>query len=246
MNFFATGNGIFEAGFDLNFITPVESRSANFASHSQTIQQSYSIAINVFRLMGRDKINFVLIGLAPDILFRDDADNLTPDAFDDNLQTLDAYIRLCAANGATPVGVIFPCAPSVRESYGKQFVTPLKNILAEFERLQPFRIVNLFDYNFVEEFFFDDLRLTSVGAQFASSMLAMELRLMKIFPDEDFRRLSYSYFDMLSIAADKNFFTGRTRTNKPVLFNHGEEKAGDLINVKITQPQTWVLKGTII
>ena len=45
---------------------------------------------------------------------------------------------------------------------------------------------------------------------------------------------------------DNKIFTGRTRTNKPVLFNHGEEKAGDLINVKITQPQTWVLKGTII
>ena len=45
---------------------------------------------------------------------------------------------------------------------------------------------------------------------------------------------------------DDKIFTGRTRTNKLVLFNHEEEKAGDLINIKITQPQTWVLKGTII
>ena len=45
---------------------------------------------------------------------------------------------------------------------------------------------------------------------------------------------------------DESIFTGRTRTNKLVLFNHGEEKSGDFINVKITQPQTWVLKGVTV
>lgn len=38
-------------------------------------------------------------------------------------------------------------------------------------------------------------------------------------------------------------WSGRTSSNKLVLWNHGEEKIGDLINVRITQPQTWVLKG---
>ena len=42
---------------------------------------------------------------------------------------------------------------------------------------------------------------------------------------------------------DKNIFTGRTRTNKPVLFKHGDENIGDLINVKINQAQTWILKA---
>ena len=42
---------------------------------------------------------------------------------------------------------------------------------------------------------------------------------------------------------DAAVWNGRTRTNKIVLFPHGEEKAGDFIQVKITQPQTWVLKG---
>lgn len=41
-------------------------------------------------------------------------------------------------------------------------------------------------------------------------------------------------------------WSGRTSSNKLVLWNHGEEKIGDLINVKITQPQTWVLKGEMI
>ncbi len=42
---------------------------------------------------------------------------------------------------------------------------------------------------------------------------------------------------------DVAVWNGRTRTNKIVLFPHGEEQAGDFIQVKITQPQTWVLKG---
>jgi len=42
---------------------------------------------------------------------------------------------------------------------------------------------------------------------------------------------------------DDKIFTGRTRSNKLILFEHGNEHAGDLINVKITQAQTWLLKG---
>lgn len=44
---------------------------------------------------------------------------------------------------------------------------------------------------------------------------------------------------------DENIFTGRTRTNKTVLFPHESESVGDLINVKINQVQTWILKGKL-
>ena len=44
---------------------------------------------------------------------------------------------------------------------------------------------------------------------------------------------------------DKNIFTGRTRTNKLILFEHGNEQAGELVNVKINQVQTWLLKGNV-
>ena len=42
---------------------------------------------------------------------------------------------------------------------------------------------------------------------------------------------------------DAKVWNGRTRTNKIVLFKHNDEHEGDFIKVKITQPQTWVLKG---
>jgi tRNA-2-methylthio-N6-dimethylallyladenosine synthase len=46
---------------------------------------------------------------------------------------------------------------------------------------------------------------------------------------------------------DENVLSGRTGTNKIVLWQRsGEEKAGDLLKVRITHAQTWVLKGELI
>ena len=45
---------------------------------------------------------------------------------------------------------------------------------------------------------------------------------------------------------DEKIFTGRTRSNKLVLFAHGEECVGDLIRVKITQAQTFLVKGEVV
>ena len=42
---------------------------------------------------------------------------------------------------------------------------------------------------------------------------------------------------------DDAMWSGRTRTNKLVIFPHGAEQPGDFVNGKITHPQTWVLKG---
>lgn len=43
---------------------------------------------------------------------------------------------------------------------------------------------------------------------------------------------------------DASVYTGRTSTNKLILWQKcGTEKAGDILNVKITHPQTWILKG---
>lgn len=44
---------------------------------------------------------------------------------------------------------------------------------------------------------------------------------------------------------DEKIFTGRTRSNKLILFEHGDEQAGELVNIKISQAQTWLLKGNL-
>jgi tRNA-2-methylthio-N6-dimethylallyladenosine synthase len=45
---------------------------------------------------------------------------------------------------------------------------------------------------------------------------------------------------------DCSILEGRTKTNKTVLFTGSEELIGKFVGVKITVPQTWVLKGEII
>lgn len=45
---------------------------------------------------------------------------------------------------------------------------------------------------------------------------------------------------------DEDVWTGRTGTNKIVLWQKkGQETEGDIVRVRITQPQTWVLKGEL-
>lgn len=207
MNFFITGNSATDDGLDLNLIAPVNAGAGNFAGKGQTLVQSCSIAQNIFRLVGKDKINFVLILLTADVLFRDAAEHLTADAFDKNLKALDDYIKLCRDNGAKPVGVILPFAPSVRESYRETFFKPLADILAEFERLYNLQIINFFDADLSEDNFSDDIHLNEEGAKKISVALTLQLFKLKIFSDDDFYNMRYDYFYHLSyIAANKNFF----------------------------------------
>lgn len=44
---------------------------------------------------------------------------------------------------------------------------------------------------------------------------------------------------------DDAVYTGHTTNNKIVLWQHKDEQVGDLVKVKITHPQTWVLKGEL-
>ena len=63
------------------------------------------------------------------------------------------------------------------------------------------------------------------------------------------RGLVGSVVEVLVEGASKTaekIFTGRTRANKLVLFAHGTERAGDLVDVKISQAQTWLLKGDVL
>ena len=62
-------------------------------------------------------------------------------------------------------------------------------------------------------------------------------------------RLMGAELEIMVEGASKNdprVWSGRTRTNKIVLFPHGAEREGDFVRVKINQPQTWLLKGEVV
>ncbi len=226
MNFFITGNGAIDAGLDLDFISPVNAKAGKFASKGQTLKQSYSIAQNIFRLVGKDKINFALIGLTADNLFRDDNENLTKDVFEENFQALNDYIKLCYDNGAKPIGVILPFAPSVRERYRKSFLQPLLDILAEFG----IKIINFFDLELPEENFSDEIHLTEEGALKFSLNLTLTFYDYKIFSEEDFSQMSYFYFYYLS-----SFMMNRKNFNMILskVFSYSVEKIRRKKKIKV-------------
>ena len=205
MKFFVTGNETIKTGLDLNFITPADSQGSNFASKGQTLQQSFSVAENVFNLVERGTINFVLIGLAPDVLFRDENGDFTKGAFDKNIWTLKAYIKLCLDNGAKPVAVILPTAPSVSEYY-RYFFNSLLDILSKLEQIYDLKVMNFLRFNLAEKFFVDETHLTADGVTITSSALTYELNNMQIFPEADFCQMSYRYFYAISHFIGKENF----------------------------------------
>ena len=203
MNFFIMGN----SELDLNLIAPMNAKAVNFASKGQTLAESYSVIKNIFQLGGKDKIDFVLILLTVDALFRDADENLTVDVFDKNFQTFNDCLKLCNDNGAQPIGIILPVAPSVRETYGETFFKPLVDVLSEFNRLYKLRIINLFDVDLPANNFSDATHLNKEGAKKISVVLPLQLFKQKTFSVDNFYNMNYNYFYHLSyMLTDKNFF----------------------------------------
>lgn len=202
MKFFITG----DTSLDLKFITPSGAQCGNFIRNGQSLQQSFSIAENIFKLVERNTINFVLITLAPDALFRNADNSSQKDALGKNLLTLDNYITLCTKNGAKPVIVILPVAPTARENYREKFLGKFITILAALKKNRNFEVVNLFDLNLAANNFANETHLTEIGTLITSVSLTLKLRELQIFTYDDFCRMNYDYFYFLSQMTDKKFF----------------------------------------
>ena len=198
MNFFVTGNEIFKAGIDLNFIASSQSHGANFSCDGQTLRQSLSIAQEIFGRVTRGKIDFVLIGLAPDVLFQGGS-------VDENLIALSEYLKLCVDGGAKPVCVIFPVAPNVRESCRKKFVEPLRSILVELKKIFDFELVDLFDFPLADGYFDGDFYLNEQGKFFASCALGLKLH-ETILPFENLCNMTYAFFQVISRTFSQKYF----------------------------------------
>ncbi len=198
MNFFVTGNEIFKSGIDLQFIASTKSHGANFSFGGQSLSEGLSIAQEIFGRVKRGKIDFVLIGLAPDCLFQGGD-------VDKNLNALNKYLKLCIDGGAKPVCLIFPVAPSVRESCRKKFVEPLRAILAELKKIYDFALVDLFDFSLVDGYFDGDFCLTEMGKLFASCALGLKLH-ETILPFENLCNMTYAFFQVISRTFSQRYF----------------------------------------
>ncbi|MBE8953404.1 MAG: CDP-glycerol glycerophosphotransferase family protein [Quinella sp. 1Q7] len=140
----------------------------------------------------------------------DDEQNFSPENFDDSLQLLNDYIdlkdyiELCLANGAKPVGVIFPFAPVVRKNFNKKFLSAFRKMIRRLEENYDFICANMFNLKINYDCFCDMTHLNARGQSIANEMLALKLYAAELIPAENFCGMGYDYFYTLSAVAPKD------------------------------------------
>ena len=147
----------------------------------------------------------------------DDKPKILPEDFvEQNIQILKDYIELCRANGAKPVGIIFPFAPIARENYGAELLESFRRIISQLEEDCDFTCFDMFnglnlDYNY----FYDMTHLNLGGMMSTHSLFSLKLFELNLVPIESFLDMSYDYFSWLSkVAPKENYETFMERIFK--------------------------------
>ena len=128
---------------------------------------------------------------------------MTPATVETNVQILKDYIELCLANGAKPVGVVFPVAPAVRKTYNAELLKNFRAIIHQLEENSDFMCIDWFDH-FNYDCFQDMTHLASRGSWLANAVVALKLNINNLIPDESFCDMTYEYFNGLSKVAPKD------------------------------------------
>lgn len=144
--------------------------------------------------------------------WEDETDNLNvkfrQQVVEKNFQILKEYIKLCLKNGAKPVGVVFPFSSVARKNFSAETLSLFRLLIRRLEESYNFTCVDMFDQDIDCNYFFDAVHLNFKGAAYLSTSLGMELYKRDVLDlsTEDFCRMSYDYFYLLSnIFPKKNY-----------------------------------------
>ena len=131
---------------------------------------------------------------------------LSVEAEEKNVRILKDYIELCLANGAKPIGVVFPFAPALRKSYNRRLLKDFREKIHQLEESYDFVCVNMFDLKLDGDSFCDMTHLNTKGMRSVNSFLALRIFEKKIIPVENFCDMNYEYFySMSSVAPKKDY-----------------------------------------
>jgi hypothetical protein len=129
--------------------------------------------------------------------WKDDVKFVTTADVKKNVQILKDYIELCLDNGAKPIGVIFPCAPTKRKTYNKKFLESFRKTIAQLENSYDFTCLDLFErlnYNC----FCDMNHLNLKGNFVLNTLISFNLCKKGLIPVRSFCDMDYDYFYQLS------------------------------------------------
>ena len=130
--------------------------------------------------------------------------NFPENANEKNIAILHEYIRLCRANGAEPVGVIFPVAPAMKKTFDQDTLKKFLQIIYNFANSENFICVDLFNVNFDYDCFSSMTKLNSKGQMLANARLAMILYKMNLVAAGGFCKMNYEYFRKMSFFLPKD------------------------------------------
>ena len=194
------------------FNTPTQESSLEESAYDELLKNLFGDNVkNMFTTPAQADLNFDDIKAQLDCNFSDkaiadwenDRNFLTTDDEEKNLQILKDYIELCIANGAKPVGVVFPYAPAKRKNYDKKLLTAFREKIARLEENYDFMCVDMFE-RFNYNCFCDMARLNLKGTIIANSLLSFKLCTANLIPVENFCDMNYDYFYQLSWVVAKD------------------------------------------
>ena len=108
------------------------------------------------------------------------------------------YINLCIANGAQPIGVIFPFAPAVRKKFDRKILAAFRKMIRRLEVSHGFTCLDMFEFNISYDCFCDTTHLNETGQSFINSVISLNLWKMGLIPTEGFCDMNYDYFFRLA------------------------------------------------
>ena len=194
------------------FKTPTEESSFEESAYDGLLKNLFGDDVkDTFATPAQADLNFDGIKAELDCNFSDkaiaawddDRKFLTTDDEAKNVQILKDYIELCLANGAKPVGVVFPYAPAKRKNFDSKLLKTFRDTIAELEENFDFTCVDMFD-RFNYNCFCDMAHLNLKGTLIANSLLSFKLCAANLIPAENFCDMNYDYFYQLSWIVSKD------------------------------------------
>ena len=122
---------------------------------------------------------------------------LSATAVIENIRLLKDYIALCLANNAKPVGVVFPYAPAVRQTFDQTILDTFRETMLTLEADGTFVCCDMFDLKIGYDSFLDMTHLNLTGIRSSNALLSYTLYTNKLIPLESFCNMSYEFINRL-------------------------------------------------
>ncbi len=203
-DFFVTGNEYMRDNLDLKFIPRAFLCNNDnwggviLASDNQNLQQSFSIAKNIFEQVKPGTIKFVLIGLSTDQTVEE--------------KVLEDYFKLCLDHGAKPVAVVLPVHPMIKKTYKADVLKNFRDAINKVRKNTNWKakFINLLDINLSDKLFQDKTHLNSEGAAAVTALLSERLYFQDIISPQEIFNAGKDFFNVLGkyFSHERDFWSG--------------------------------------